>query len=625
MTKKQKNVLNRIIIAIVLLIVITVFKTIVPVPGYVEFILYLIPYFVIGHDILRKSIKNISHGQVFDENFLMAVATIGAMCLGEYLEGSAVMVFYQIGELFQSIAVGKSRKNIAALMDIRPDYANIMVDGEIEEVDPDDVEIGSEIIVNPGEKVPIDGIIVEGDTTLNTSALTGESVPRNAHCGDEIYSGSINMTARITVKTTKEFGESTVSKILDLVENSSMKKSKTENFITKFAKYYTPVVCYSALALAVIPPIVLTIMGQPAHFGDWIFRALTFLVISCPCALVISIPLSFFGGIGCASKNGILVKGSNYLETLSDVKYFVFDKTGTLTKGVFEVTDVVPAEGFDKDHLLEYAAYAESASTHPISVSLKKAYNQKIDNTLVDHIQEIAGHGVEADYNGHHILAGNAKLMKLKSIDYSAYTKAGTLVYVAVDDKYAGCIVISDIIKDHAKEAISGLKSLGAKETVMLTGDSASTADLVAKTIGIDTVHSELLPADKVEEVEKLLAKKSDKEKLAFVGDGINDAPVLSRADIGIAMGGLGSDAAIEAADVVLMDDDPLKISLAMKISTKTLRIVKQNIVFALAVKFICLVLGALGIANMWLAIFADVGVMILAVMNATRALTIHN
>ena len=625
MTKKQKNVLNRIIIAIVLLIVITVFKTIVPVPGYVEFILYLIPYFVIGHDILRKSIKNISHGQVFDENFLMAVATIGAMCLGEYLEGSAVMVFYQIGELFQSIAVGKSRKNIAALMDIRPDYANIMVDGEIEEVDPDDVEIGSEIIVNPGEKVPIDGIIVEGDTTLNTSALTGESVPRNAHCGDEIYSGSINMTARITVKTTKEFGESTVSKILDLVENSSMKKSKTENFITKFAKYYTPVVCYSALALAVIPPIVLTIMGQPAHFGDWIFRALTFLVISCPCALVISIPLSFFGGIGCASKNGILVKGSNYLETLSDVKYFVFDKTGTLTKGVFEVTDVVPAEGFDKDHLLEYAAYAESASTHPISVSLKKAYNQKIDNTLVDHIQEIAGHGVEANYKGHHILASNAKLMKLKGIDYSAYTKAGTLVYVAVDDKYAGCIVISDIIKDHAKEAISGLKSLGAKETVMLTGDSASTADLVANTIGIDTVHSELLPADKVEEVEKLLAKKSEKEKLAFVGDGINDAPVLSRADIGIAMGGLGSDAAIEAADVVLMDDDPLKISHAMKISSKTLKIVKQNIVFALAVKFICLVLGALGIANMWLAIFADVGVMILAVMNATRALTIHN
>lgn len=625
MTKKQKNVLNRIIIAIVLLIVITVFKTIVPVPGYVEFILYLIPYFVIGHDILRKSIKNISHGQVFDENFLMAVATIGAMCLGEYLEGSAVMVFYQIGELFQSIAVGKSRKNIAALMDIRPDYANIMVDGEIEEVDPDDVEIGSEIIVNPGEKVPIDGIIVEGDTTLNTSALTGESVPRNAHCGDEIYSGSINMTARITIKTTKEFGESTVSKILDLVENSSMKKSKTENFITKFAKYYTPVVCYSALALAIIPPIVLTIMGQPARIGDWIFRALTFLVISCPCALVISIPLSFFGGIGCASKNGILVKGSNYLETLSDVKYFVFDKTGTLTKGVFEVTDVVPAEGFDKDSLLEYAAYAESASTHPISISLKKAYNQKIDNTLVENIQEIAGHGVEADYNGHHILAGNAKLMKLKGIDFSAYTKAGTLVYVAVDDKYAGCIVISDIIKDHAKEAISGLKSLGAKETVMLTGDSASTADLVAKTIGIDTVHSELLPADKVEEVEKLLAKKSDKEKLAFVGDGINDAPVLSRADIGIAMGGLGSDAAIEAADVVLMDDDPLKISLAMKISTKTLRIVKQNIVFALAVKFICLVLGALGIANMWLAIFADVGVMILAVMNATRALTIHN
>lgn len=625
MTKKQKNVLNRIIIAIVLLIVITVFKTIVPVPGYVEFILYLIPYFVIGHDILRKSIKNISHGQVFDENFLMAVATIGAMCLGEYLEGSAVMVFYQIGELFQSIAVGKSRKNIAALMDIRPDYANIMVDGEIEEVDPDDVEIGSEIIVNPGEKVPIDGIIVEGDTTLNTSALTGESVPRNAHCGDEIYSGSINMTARITVKTTKEFGESTVSKILDLVENSSMKKSKTENFITKFAKYYTPVVCYSALALAVIPPIVLTIMGQPAHVSDWIFRALTFLVISCPCALVISIPLSFFGGIGCASKNGILVKGSNYLETLSDVKYFVFDKTGTLTKGVFEVTDVVPAEGFNKYNLLEYAAYAESASTHPISVSLKKAYNQKIDNTLVDHIQEIAGHGVEADYNDHHILAGNAKLMKLKGVGYSAYTKAGTLVYVAVDDKYAGCIVISDIIKDHAKEAISGLKSLGAKETVMLTGDSASTADFVANTIGIDTVHSELLPADKVEEVEKLLANKSDKEKLAFVGDGINDAPVLSRADIGIAMGGLGSDAAIEAADVVLMDDDPLKISKAIKIAKKCIHIVYENIYFAIGIKLVCLVLGAIGIANMWVAIFADVGVMIIAVLNAIRALNVKN
>ena len=629
MMKKQKIMLYRIIAAAVIYVPLFVlehmgkleFQSEIP----VQFLLFMIPYLIVGWDIIYRAVRNISHGQVFDENFLMAVATIGAMCLGEYLEGSAVMVFYQIGELFQSIAVGKSRKNIAALMDIRPDYANIMADGEIEEVDPDDVEIGSEIIVNPGEKVPIDGIIVEGDTTLNTSALTGESVPRNAHCGDEIYSGSINMTARITVKTTKEFGESTVSKILDLVENSSMKKSKTENFITKFAKYYTPVVCYSALALAVIPPIVLTIMGQPAHVSDWIFRALTFLVISCPCALVISIPLSFFGGIGCASKNGILVKGSNYLETLSDVKYFVFDKTGTLTKGVFEVTDVVPAEGFDKDNLLEYAAYAESASTHPISVSLKKAYNQKIDNTLVDHIQEIAGHGVEADYNGHHILAGNAKLMKLKSIDYSAYTKAGTLVYVAVDDKYAGCIVISDIIKDHAKEAISGLKSLGAKETVMLTGDSASTANLVANTIGIDTVHSELLPADKVEEVEKLLAKKSDKEKLAFVGDGINDAPVLSRADIGIAMGGLGSDAAIEAADVVLMDDDPLKISLAMKISTKTLKIVKQNIVFALAVKFICLVLGALGIANMWLAIFADVGVMILAVMNATRALTIHN
>ena len=623
MTKKQKNVLNRLIISIVLLIGVTVLTKVVNVPSYVECILYLIPYFVIGYDILKKSIINISHGQVFDENFLMAVATIGAMCLGDYLEGSAVMIFYQIGELFQGIAVGKSRKNIAALMDIRPDYANIMVDGEIEQVDPDDVEVGSEIIVDPGEKVPIDGIITEGNTILNTSALTGESVPRDAKCGDEIYSGSINMTARIKVKTTKEFGESTVSKILDLVENSSMKKSKTENFITKFAKYYTPVVCYSALALAIIPPIVLTMMGQPARIGDWIFRALTFLVISCPCALVISIPLSFFGGIGCASKNGILVKGSNYLEILSDAKYFVFDKTGTLTKGVFEVTDTVPAQGYSKETLLEYAAYAESASTHPISVSLKKAYGQKIDNNLVSNIEEIAGHGVSASYKEHTILAGNAKLMKLKNIDYTAYTEAGTLVYVAVDGQYAGCIVISDVIKDHAKEAISGLKALGAKETVMLTGDSASTANYVASAIGIDTVHSELLPADKVAEVEKLLDKKTDKEKLAFVGDGINDAPVLSRADIGVAMGGLGSDAAIEAADIVLMDDDPSKLSLAMKISTKTLKIVRENIVFALAVKFICLLLGALGIANMWIAIFADVGVMILAVMNATRALNI--
>ena len=623
MTKKQKNVLYRLIISIVLLIGVTVLTRVVSVPRYVECILYLIPYFVIGYDILKKSIINISHGQVFDENFLMAVATVGAMCLGDYLEGSAVMIFYQIGELFQSIAVGKSRKNIAALMDIRPDYANIMVDGEIQQVAPDDVEIGCEIVVDPGEKVPIDGIITEGTTTLNTSALTGESVPRDAKCGDEIYSGSINMIARIKVKTTKEFGESTVSKILDLVENSSMKKSKAENFITKFAKYYTPVVCYSALALAIIPPIVLTMMGQPARIGDWIFRALTFLVISCPCALVISIPLSFFGGIGCASKNGILVKGSNYLEILSDAKYFVFDKTGTLTKGVFEVTDTVPAEGYSKETLLEYAAYAESASTHPISVSLKKAYGEKIDNNLVSNIEEIAGHGVSASYKGHKILAGNAKLMKLKNIDYTAYTKTGTLVYVAIDEQYAGCIVISDVIKDHAKEAIAGLKSLGAKETVMLTGDSTSTANYVASTIGIDTVRSELLPADKVSEVEKLLDKKTGKEKLAFVGDGINDAPVLSRADIGIAMGGLGSDAAIEAADVVLMDDDPSKIALAMKISTKTLKIVRENIVFALAVKFICLLLGALGIANMWMAIFADVGVMILAVVNATRALGI--
>ena len=621
MTKKQKNVLNRIIIAIVLLIVITVFKTIVPVPGYVEFILYLIPYFVIGHDILRKSIKNISHGQVFDENFLMAVATIGAMCLGEYLEGSAVMVFYQIGELFQSIAVGKSRKNIAALMDIRPDYANIMVDGEIEEVDPDDVEIGSEIIVNPGEKVPIDGIIVEGDTTLNTSALTGESVPRNAHCGDEIYSGSINMTARITVKTTKEFGKSTVSKILDLVENSSMKKSKSENFITKFARYYTPAVCGGALVLAVLPPIVRMIMGESAMWGDWITRALTFLVISCPCALVISIPLSFFAGIGCASANGVLVKGSNYLEALSDTQYIVFDKTGTLTKGVFEVTGIYPANGFDESTIVGLASYAESASNHPISISLKKYFGKEIKRDSVSDIEEIAGHGVSAVVNGHKVYAGNIKLMHKENIAVDAEHNDGTVVYVSCDGVYAGCIVISDVVKDNSKKAISSLKKSGIDKTVMLTGDSKETAKRVAENLGLDEYHAELLPADKVKWVEKLLGEKSPKKKLAFVGDGINDAPVLSRADIGIAMGALGSDAAIEAADIVLMDDDPSKIALARKISVHTLKIVKENIWFALIVKAVCLVLGALGIANMWIAIFADVGVMVLAVLNAIRAL----
>lgn len=624
MNKKQKKVLYRILLSLGFMIGIMILTSYVSLNLYIEVILYLIPYFIIGYDILRKAIKGILKRQVFDENFLMAVATVGAMCLGEFREGVAVMLFYQIGELFQSVAVGKSRRNIAALMDIRPDYANMMIDGKLQKVDPDDVEIGSEIIVNPGEKVPIDGIIVEGNTTFNTSALTGESVPRDAHCGDEVISGFINMTGEIKVKTTKEFGESTVSKILDLVENSSMKKSRSENFITKFARYYTPAVCYSALALAIIPPVVLMLMGKDASWGDWIIRALTFLVISCPCALVISIPLSFFGGIGCASTKGILVKGSNYLEALASAKYIVFDKTGTLTKGVFEVTHIDPTDNYDQQQLLYYAAHVEMASSHPISLSLQKAYGQSLDRDAVHNIEEIAGHGIRGTVHGHDVYAGNEKLMNKIGVDIMEKHPEGTVVYMAIDNQYAGCIVISDVIKETSKAAIQSLKSQGIKETIMLTGDTKQTATKVAEEIGIDRVYSELLPADKVEKVEEILQNKGEKEKVAFVGDGINDAPVLSRVDIGIAMGALGSDAAIEAADIVLMDDDPAKISLAMKISLKTLRIVKENIVFALAVKFICLILGAFGIANMWLAIFADVGVMVIAVINATRALRIR-
>lgn len=620
MTAKQKKVLYRIIISAVLLAAIWIVSEFADMPWWLEGILYLIPYFVIGYDILRKAVKGILKGQVFDENFLMAIATIGAIGLKEFREGVAVMLFYQVGELFQSCAVGKSRKNIAALMDIRPDYANVMVDGNLERVDPDDVEIGTEIIVNPGEKVPIDGVVTDGSSTLNTSALTGESVPREITCGDEIISGCINLTGVIKVRTTKEFGESTVSKILDMVENSSMKKSRSENFITRFAKYYTPIVCYSALALAILPPLVSLIIGASPEWQKWVIRALTFLVISCPCALVISIPLSFFGGIGCASTNGILVKGSNYLEALASTGYVVFDKTGTLTKGVFEVNGVFAENGFDSHELLEYAAYAENASSHPISLSLKNAYGNKIDANKVSGIEEIAGHGVSAVVDGHKVYAGNLKLMNKIGVQVVNEHNDGTIVYVAIDDKYAGCIVISDVIKPTTKQAIEGLKNQNIK-TVMLTGDSKAAADRVAAEIGIDIVKSELLPADKVAEVEKLIENKNPKEKVAFAGDGINDAPVLSRADIGIAMGALGSDAAIEAADVVLMDDDPSKISLAMRIAIKTLRIVKENIVFALAIKLVCLVLGALGIANMWIAIFADVGVMVIAVVNATRAL----
>ncbi len=622
MNKKQKTILYRIIVSAVLVTAVTVLEKILDLNLWIAAVLYLIPYFVIGYDILKKAWKGILKRQVFDENFLMAVATVGAIALGEFREGVAVMLFYQIGELFQSVAVGKSRKNIAALMDIRPDYANIVVDDHIEKVDPDDVEIGTTIVVNPGEKVPIDGVIIEGNTSLNTSALTGESVPRDAVCGDEVISGCINLTGTIKIRTTKEFGDSTVSKILDLVENSSLKKSRSENFITKFAKYYTPAVCYSALALALIPPIFNLITGNPAAWQTWIIRALTFLVISCPCALVISIPLSFFGGIGCASTNGILVKGSNYLEALADTKYIVFDKTGTLTKGVFEVTGNYPENGFSQDELLYYAAYAESGSSHPISISLKKAFADRLELDRVNGIEEVAGHGVKAVVDGKKVAAGNVRLMNKVGASVASEHDEGTAVYVAIDGMYAGCITISDVVKPTSKEAIAGLKAGGIK-TVMLTGDTAKTAQRVGTELGIDEIHSELLPADKVAQVERLLGEKGVKENLAFVGDGINDAPVLSRADIGVAMGALGSDAAIEAADVVLMDDDPAKLAIAMRISTGTLKIVRQNIVFALAVKLVCLVLGAIGIANMWVAIFADVGVMVLAVLNAMRALKI--
>lgn len=621
MSKKQKKVLIRIIISSVLLVALMITSKLVQLNKWVEFVLFLVPYLIIGYDILKKAIKGIAKGQVFDENFLMAVATIGAVALGDFAEGAAVMLFYQIGELFQSVAVGKSRRNITSLMDIRPDYANVEVDGKLEKVDPDDVKIGTDIIVNPGEKVPIDGVVVSGESTLNTSALTGESVPRSVKSGDEIISGCINLTGVLRIKTSKEFGDSTVSKILDLVENSSMKKSKSENFITKFARYYTPAVCGGALVLAVLPPIIRMIMGESAMWGDWITRALTFLVISCPCALVISIPLSFFAGIGCASANGVLVKGSNYLEALSDTQYIVFDKTGTLTKGVFEVTGIYPANGFDENTIVGLASYAESASNHPISISLKKYFGKEIKRDSVSDIEEIAGHGVSAVVNGHKVYAGNIKLMHKENIAVDAEHNEGTVVYVSCDGVYAGCIVISDVVKDNSKKAISNLKKSGIDKTVMLTGDSKETAKRVAENLGLDEYRAELLPADKVEWVEKLLGEKSPKKKLAFVGDGINDAPVLSRADIGIAMGALGSDAAIEAADIVLMDDDPSKIALARKISVHTLKIVKENIWFALIVKAVCLVLGALGIANMWIAIFADVGVMVLAVLNAIRAL----
>lgn len=620
MTKKQKKVLYRIIAAAVLMIILHF----LPVEGYVRLALYMIPYIVIGYDILRKAVLGIIHGEVFDENFLMAVATVGAIILGEYTEGVAVMLFYQIGELFQAVAVGKSRRNITALMDIRPDYANIEnEDGSLWQVDPDDVEIGTVIVVQPGEKIPIDGIIIEGSSTLNTSALTGESIPRETSEGMEVISGCVNMTGLLKIRTTKEFGESTVSKILDLVENSSMKKSRSENFISKFARYYTPAVCYSALVLAFLPPIVNILIGNPANWSTWIIRALTFLVISCPCALVISIPLSFFGGIGAASACGILVKGSNYLEALSQTKYVVFDKTGTLTKGVFEVTETHPAAGFDDKQLLHYAVYAESYSGHPISKSLKEAYGDVLDRNRVENFEEIGGHGVTAVVDGVKVAAGNAKLMKKLNVSYEQNTAVGTIIHVAVDDKYAGYILISDVEKEQSETAISALKASGVRKTIMLTGDSKAVADHVAGRLGLDEVYSELLPADKVEQVERLLKEKNPADKLAFVGDGINDAPVLSRADIGIAMGALGSDAAIEAADIVLMDDNPEKIALAMRISRKCLRIVYENIVFALAVKAICLILGACGIANMWVAIFADVGVMVLAVLNAIRCLSV--
>ena len=620
MNKKQKKVFIRIIVAAVLMVVLSL----LPIDGWLKFVLFMIPYLVIGHDILLKAWKGILNRQVFDENFLMAVATIGAILLGDYKEGVAVMLFYQIGELFQSYAVGKSRRNISELMDIRPDYANIeKEDGALEQVDPDEVEIGSVIVVQPGEKVPIDGVIEEGRTSLNTSALTGESLPREAGVGDEVISGCINMSGVLKIRTTKEFGESTVSKILDMVENASSKKSRSENFISKFAKYYTPAVCYGALALAVIPPLArLLFLGMTPEWGDWVMRALTFLVISCPCALVISIPLSFFAGIGGASNAGVLVKGSNYLETLSETKYVVFDKTGTMTQGVFEVSGVHHSS-MDTEKLLEYAALAECHSSHPISKSLQKAYGKPLDPGRVTEVEEISGNGVTAKVDGVRVAAGNSKLMEKLGVDCMECHSVGTVVHMAVDGKYAGHILISDQIKPHAKEAIAALKKCGVKKTIMLTGDRREAARQVAEELGIDEVHSELLPGDKVAQVEKLLDEKGEKERLAFVGDGINDAPVLSRADIGIAMGALGSDAAIEAADIVLMDDDPLKISKAIRISRKCLRIVYENIYFAIGVKVICLILGALGIANMWAAIFADVGVMIIAVLNAIRALNV--
>ena len=626
MNRKQKKMLARILTAAAMLIALKL----IPVTGVLQLALYLVAYLVIGYDILKKAWRGILNRQVFDENFLMAVATVGAFALaivsrsGDYVEAIAVMLFYQIGELFQSYAVGKSRRNISALMDIRPDYANIERDGQLEKVDPDEVEIGSVIVVQPGEKVPLDGVILSGASSLNTSALTGESLPRDAKAGDEVISGCINMTGVLRIQTTKAFGESTVSKILELVEDSSSHKSKSENFISKFARVYTPAVCYGALALAVLPPVVRLMLGHPAQWGDWVYRALTFLVISCPCALVISIPLSFFAGIGGASKEGVLIKGSNYLETLSQVKTVVFDKTGTLTQGVFEVSGVHHSE-MENEKLLEYAALAECASSHPISKSLQRAYGKSIDRDRVRDIQEISGKGVSAVVDGHAVLAGNDKLMALRGIPFIGCHSVGTIIHIAIDGQYAGHIVISDVVKPHAKEAIERLKHAGVEKTVMLTGDSRRVADQVAGALGVDEVHSELLPADKVAQVEKLLAGKGGKDKLAFVGDGINDAPVLSRADIGIAMGAMGSDAAIEAADVVLMDDDPLKIAKAIRISRKCIGIVYQNIVFALAVKFACLVLGALGLANMWAAIFADVGVMVLAVLNAIRALRVHN
>ncbi len=617
MNKKQKKVLVRIIISAILIVLLEL----LPIENqYVKFGFFLVPYLIIGYDILKKAVKGILNKQVFDENFLMAVATVGAILLGEYEEGVAVMLFYQIGELFQSYAVGKSRRNISELMDIRPDYANVERDGKLEKIDPDEVEIGTIIVVQPGEKIPIDGVIVEGNTALNTSALTGESLPREVREGDEVISGCINMTGLLRIRTTKEFGESTVSKILDLVENSSSKKSRSENFITKFARFYTPIVCYSAVALALLPPVVRLLMGLSPEWGDWIYRALTFLVISCPCALVISIPLSFFAGIGGASSEGVLVKGSNYLETLSQTKCVVFDKTGTMTQGVFEVVGVHHSP-MEEKKLLEYAALAESYSSHPISKSLQKAYGGPIDQSRVSDVEEISGNGVTAKVDGVFVAAGNAKLMKKLGVEYTDCHGVGTVVHMAVDGVYAGHILIADILKPHAKEAIQELKKAGVTRPVMLTGDAEKVANQVAKELEIGEVYSELLPADKVTKVEELLDTKDGKEKLAFVGDGINDAPVLSRADIGIAMGALGSDAAIEAADIVLMDDDPLKIAKAIKISRKCIRIVHENIVFAIGIKIICLLLGALGIANMWFAIFADVGVMVIAVLNAIRAL----